>query len=120
MISFTQDVMHVVMPWVSQVPSCPAPPPGAPPFNCTIPDPPPEEPTLPGFARVVQLVSNIRWVGGLALVAIFFIGIIVWSVGRGIDHHRAGRTGTIMMLVGVLGGLAWALGPALIRYMAGQ
>lgn len=114
------DVWHAAAPFVTQPPACPPAPPGHGPIDCQMPDPPPERPTLPGFDRVEELVSNIRWIGSLSLIAIFFIGIIVWSAGRGVDHHRAGRIGTVMMLVGVLGGLAWSLGPALIRYMAGQ
>lgn len=118
------DLVQAATPLIEQIPSCPPKPPGAPPEapmpDCSIPDPAPIRPDLPGFDRVISLVSNIRWIGSLSLLAIFFIGIIVWSVGRGVDHHRAGRIGTVMMLVGVLGALAWSLGPALIRYMAGQ
>lgn len=121
-----QELLHVATPYLAQNPSpfgCPPPAPGQPPPNCSIPIPPPIQPDtrlLPGFDRILTLVSNIRWIASLSLVAIFFIGVIVWSLGRGVDHHRAGRVGTIMMLVGTLGALVWSLGPSLITYLAGQ
>lgn len=114
------ELLHHALAYLSQAPSptnpnqCPPVPPGQPDF--CIPN---IAPIQPGWApKLVELVGNIRWLSGLAIVAIFFIGLIVWSAGRGIDHHRAGRTGTVMMLTGVFGALAWALGYTLISTLA--
>lgn len=118
------EVVHAAMPYLTQQPfGCPPGDPFSPPPNCSIPVPPPVQPDehkLPGFQRIVDLIGNIRWIAAASLVLIFFVGIIVWSAGRGVDHHRAGRVGTIMMLVGVLGALVWSLGPSLIIYLSGQ
>lgn len=82
-----------------------------------IPNPAPVAP--PGAEQVESVVGNIKWVAGIALVACFFLGLTVWSAGRGVDHHRAGRLGTVMMLVGIFGGLAYALGYQFISHFAG-
>ncbi|MEV5542807.1 hypothetical protein AB0L13_38895 [Saccharopolyspora shandongensis] len=119
------EVMHTAVALLDQAPAPaqppiwiipPSPTPTTPTNPWVLPNPPPVQPNWSG--KVVELVGNIRWLAGLALVACFFLGVIVWSAGRGIDHHRAGRIGIVMMLVGVFGGLAWALGYTLISYMA--
>ncbi|KAA2252378.1 hypothetical protein F0L68_35605 [Solihabitans fulvus] len=83
-----------------------------------IPNPPPVAP--PGSEQMESIVGNIKWIAGLSLVLCFFAGLAVWSAGRAVDHHRAGRIGAIMMIVGVAGGLAFAIGYPLISHFAGS
>lgn len=82
-----------------------------------IPDVDPVAP--PGADKITQVVANVKWVAGLALLAGFFAGLAVWSGGRMFDHHRAGKSGTIMMLVSVAGGLFYGIGYQLITSFAG-
>lgn len=73
----------------------------------------------PGADKITKVIGNIKWVAGLALLAGFFAGIAVWTGGRIFDHHRAGKAGTMMMLVSVVGGLFYGLGYQFITSFAG-
>lgn len=82
-----------------------------------IPNPGPLAPQ--GSEKILELVSNAKWGAGIALVAGFFIGLLVWAGGRWVDHHRAGRVGLIMMLCALGGALLYGIGWQIINYFAG-
>ncbi|WP_246258322.1 hypothetical protein [Amycolatopsis anabasis] len=48
----------------------------------------------------------------------FFIGLLVWAGGRWVDHHRAGKIGTVMMLCSVAGAILYGIGFTLISGFA--
>jgi hypothetical protein len=82
-----------------------------------IPNPPPAQP--PGAEKIVEILGNIKWGAGVALIAGFFIGLLVWAGGRWVDHHRAGRVGLIMMICALAGAILYAIGWQLISHFAG-
>ncbi|SDD56537.1 hypothetical protein [Actinokineospora iranica] len=82
-----------------------------------IPNPEPAEP--PGAEKIVELIANVKWGAGVALILGFLIGLMVWAGGRWVDHHRAGRVGLIMMLCALAGGMLYAIGWQLISHFSG-
>ncbi|MCI2421081.1 hypothetical protein MOQ72_26920 [Saccharopolyspora sp. K220] len=72
----------------------------------------------PGAEKLLDTVGIAKFISGIALLMGFFAGLAVWAGGRWVDHHRAGRVGTIMMLVSVAGGIAYAVGPQVINWFA--
>lgn len=79
-------------------------------------DPTPKEP--PGASQILGFVGNVKWGAAVALLIGFFVGLIVWSGGRWVDHHRAGRVGVVMMLVSVAGALLYGISYQLINYFS--
>ena len=82
-----------------------------------IPNPSPVAP--PGSEKIVQVVGYIKWAAGLALLAGFFAGVLVFSGGRWVDHHRAGRIGSTMIIASLFGGLLYGIGYTMITSFAG-
>ena len=82
-----------------------------------IPNPPPTPP--PGAEKILELVGNLKWGAGVALLVGFFGGLVVWAGGRWVDHHRAGRIGVMMMLCALAGGILYGIGYQLISHFAG-
>jgi hypothetical protein len=82
-----------------------------------IPNPAPVPP--PGAEKILELVGNLKWGAGVALLVGFFGGLVVWAGGRWVDHHRAGRVGVIMMLCAMAGGILYGIGYQLISHFAG-
>lgn len=82
-----------------------------------IPNPAPVPP--PGAEKILELVGNLKWGAGVALLVGFFGGLVVWAGGRWVDHHRAGRIGVIMMLCALAGGILYGIGYQLISHFAG-
>ena len=82
-----------------------------------IPNPAPVAP--PGAEKILELVGNLKWGAGVALLVGFFGGLLVWAGGRWVDHHRAGRVGVIMMLCALAGGILYGIGYQLISHFAG-
>ena len=82
-----------------------------------IPNPAPVAP--PGAEKILELVGNLKWGAGVALLVGFFGGLLVWAGGRWVDHHRAGRIGLIMMLCALAGGILYGIGYQLISHFAG-
>jgi hypothetical protein len=82
-----------------------------------IPNPPPSPP--PGSEKIVELVGNVRWGAGVALIIGFLVGLVAWAGGRWVDNHRFGRLGLIMMLCALAGGILYAVGWQLISYFSG-
>lgn len=82
-----------------------------------IPNPPPVPP--PGADKILDVVGNVKWGAGVALLVGFFAGILVWAGGRWVDHHRAGRVGVIMMLCALGGALLYGIGYQMISQFAG-
>jgi hypothetical protein len=89
-------VAHTIVDWVGQ-----------------LPNPAPVEP--PGSARILGVVSNVKWAAGVSLIVGFLTGLIVWAGGRWIDHHRAGRIGIVMMLCSIGGAILYGIGWTLIN-----
>lgn len=85
--------------------------------NPAIPNPDPRAPE--GAQKITQVVGNLRWLAGLALVVGFLAGLTTWAGGRWVDHHRAGRIGLIMMLCSFAGALLYGIGYQLITGFAG-
>ncbi|WP_233226282.1 hypothetical protein [Amycolatopsis sp. CA-126428] len=83
-----------------------------------IPNPTPVQPEV-GGDKILGLLNNVKWGAGVALVAGFFIGLIVWAGGRWVDHHRAGKVGVVMMLCAVAGAILYGIGWSLINSFAG-
>lgn len=76
------------------------------------------EPTRPPqWEKFLAAAGLFKTFAGIALLVGFFAGLAVWAGGRWADNHRAGRAGTIAMLVSVSGGLLYAIGPAMINWM---
>ncbi len=73
----------------------------------------------PGADKILELVGNLKWASGVALLVGFFGGLVVWAGGRWVDHHRAGRVGVIMMLCAMAGGILYGIGYQLISHFAG-
>ena len=73
----------------------------------------------PGSDKLVQVVGYINWGAILALLTEFFSGVLVLSGGRWVDHHRAGRVGSTMIIASVCGGLLYGLGYTMITGLAG-
>jgi hypothetical protein len=84
----------------------------------SIPNPAPVAPK--GAEKILELVGNLKWASGVALMVGFFVGLTVWAGGRWVDHHRAGRTGVIMMMCSMAGGLLYGIGYQLITHLAGM
>lgn len=82
-----------------------------------IPNPAPVAP--PGSEKIVQVVGYIKWAAGLALFAGFFAGVLVFAGGRWVDHHRAGRIGSTMIIASLFGGLLYGIGYTMITTFAG-
>jgi hypothetical protein len=82
----------------------------------SIPNPPPVAP--PGAEKITQVVGYIKWGAGLALLAGFFAGVLVFAGGRWIDHHRAGRVGSTMIIASLFGGLLYGIGYTMITSFA--
>lgn len=82
-----------------------------------IPNPDPVAP--PGSDKILEVVGNVKWGAGVALLIGFFGGIVVWAGGRWVDHHRAGRVGVIMILCSLAGGILYGVGYQLISHFAG-
>ncbi|MET8848630.1 hypothetical protein [Amycolatopsis sp. NPDC004625] len=83
-----------------------------------IPNPTPVQPEV-GGDKILGLLNNVKWGAGVALIAGFFIGLIVWVGGRWVDHHRAGKVGVVMMLCAVAGAILYGIGWSLINSFAG-
>lgn len=83
-----------------------------------IPNPTPVQPEV-GGDKILGLLNNVKWGAGVALVAGFFIGLIVWVGGRWVDHHRAGKVGVVMMLCAIAGAILYGIGWSLINSFAG-
>jgi hypothetical protein len=81
-----------------------------------IPNPPVANP--PGFEKIMKIVGYIKWFAGLALMAGFLAGVAVFAGGRWIDHHRAGRIGTVMILASLAGALLYGVGYTMISTFA--
>jgi hypothetical protein len=92
---------HIVIDWLVQ-----------------IPNPTPVKPEV-GGDKILGLLNNVKWGAGVALVAGFFIGLIVWAGGRWVDHHRAGKVGVVMMLCAIAGAILYGIGWSLINSFAG-
>ncbi|MFT7868352.1 MULTISPECIES: hypothetical protein [Amycolatopsis] len=84
-----------------------------------IPNPTPVQPEV-GGDKILGLLNNVKWGAGVALVAGFFIGLIVWVGGRWVDHHRAGKVGVVMMLCAIAGAILYGIGWSLINSFAGS
>ena len=84
-----------------------------------IPNPTPVQPEV-GGDKILGLLNNVKWAAGVALVAGFFIGLIVWAGGRWVDHHRAGKVGLVMMLCAIAGAILYGIGWSLINSFAGS
>ncbi len=82
-----------------------------------IPNPGPVQP--PGSEKIVSVVGMVKWGAGVALLIGFFVGLACWAGGRWVDHQRAGRTGTMMMLCAVVGAIFYAIGYQVISQFAG-
>lgn len=82
-----------------------------------LPNPGPKPP--PGSAQIEEIAAYVKWGAGLALVVAFFAGLIVWSAGRLVDHRGAGRSGVVMMLCAIGGGLLYGIGYQVISSFAG-
>ena len=65
------------------------------------------------------LVSNVKWLALLSCAAAFFVGLIVFTVGRVADHRRGSTVGTLMILASMGAGLLFGIGPGLIASLAG-
>lgn len=82
-----------------------------------IPNPAPVAP--PGAEKITLVVGYIKWGAGLALMAGFFAGVLVFAGGRWVDHHRAGRIGSTMIIASLFGGLLYGVGYTMISSFAG-
>lgn len=80
-------------------------------------DPQPHPP--PGSEKIMEVVRNVRWGAGVGLLVGFFAGLLVWAGGRWVDHHHAGRLGTVMMLCSVAGAILYGIGYQVITSFAG-
>jgi hypothetical protein len=83
------------------------------------PDPNPAPPPGNAATAINKVLSYIKWGAGTALIACFFAGLIAYAGGRIWDHHRAGRTGTTMILCSLFGGLLYGTGYTLLTTFAG-
>ena len=83
----------------------------------SLPNPAPVAP--PGAEKLTQVVGYIKWAAGLALLAGFFAGVLVFAGGRWVDHHRAGRVGSTMIISSLFGGLLYGVGYTMISTFAG-
>ncbi|HTK63020.1 MAG TPA: hypothetical protein VL595_11610 [Pseudonocardia sp.] len=83
----------------------------------SLPNPAPVAP--PGAEKITQVVGYIKWGAGLALLAGFFAGVLVFAGGRWVDHHRAGRVGSTMIISSLFGGLLYGIGYTMISSFAG-
>lgn len=81
-----------------------------------IPNPSPTAP--PGSEKILEIIGYIKWGAGLALVAGFFAGVLVFAGGRWVDHHRAGRIGTVMILASLAGALLYGVGWTMLSSFA--
>ena len=133
-------IAHTVLELLSQQQPSPAPPPlplptvpgGTGPIQFPTPAPPaPAVPPVPtdivpnvtptppdGANQILKVLGNFKWGAGIALAFTFFGGLIAWTAGRVVDHHRFGRVGVIMMLCAVGGGILYAVVPTLIETFA--
>lgn len=82
-----------------------------------IPNPGPAVP--PGADKIMKIVGYLKWGAGLALIAGFFAGVLVFAGGRWVDHHRAGRVGSVMILASLFGALLYGIGYTMISSFAG-
>jgi CHASE2 domain-containing sensor protein len=81
-----------------------------------IPNPKPVAP--PDSKEILDVLNNIKWLAGAGLMAAFFIGLLVWSGGRWVDHHRAGKVGLVMMMVACVGAVLYGTAYPLISHFA--
>jgi hypothetical protein len=82
-----------------------------------VPNPPAGAP--PGSDKILTIIGYIKWAAGAALITGFFAGVVVFAGGRWIDHHRAGRVGTTMILASMFGALLYGIGYTMISSFAG-
>ncbi|OLM08437.1 hypothetical protein [Pseudonocardia sp. Ae505_Ps2] len=82
-----------------------------------IPNPPPQAP--PGAAAIENVVSYVRWVAGIAVLGLFFGGIVAATAGRMWDHHGSGRLGARMIVGSLALAVLFGLGYTLISQFAG-
>jgi hypothetical protein len=87
-------------------------------FVTAITNPAPVAP--PGSEMILKVVGYLKWAAGLALLAGFFGGLLVFAGGRVVDHHRAGRIGTVMILASLFGGILYGVGYTMISTFAGS
>jgi len=73
----------------------------------------------PGGAQILKVIGYIKWGAAAALVTGFFAGVVVFAGGRWVDHHRAGRIGSTMILASLCGALLFGVGYTLISSFAG-
>ena len=81
-----------------------------------LPNPAPVAPA--GVEKLNGILANIKFIALMAAVAGFFAGLIVFSVGRIVDHRRAGSTGSMMIISSLGVALLFGLGPQLIQSFA--
>lgn len=81
-----------------------------------LPNPAPVAPA--GIEKLNEILSNIKFIALMSAVAGFFAGLIVFSVGRVVDHRRAGSTGSMMIISSLGVALLFGLGPQLIQSFA--
>ncbi|MBN9757766.1 hypothetical protein Ae406Ps2_6290 [Pseudonocardia sp. Ae406_Ps2] len=81
-----------------------------------IPNPPPQAP--PGAGAIENVVSYVRWVAGIAVLGLFFGGIVAATAGRMWDHHGSGRLGARMIVGSLALAVLFGLGYTLISQFA--
>ena len=86
------------------------------PLQVPLPNPAPVAPA--GVEKLNGILANIKFIALMAAVAGFFAGLIVFSVGRLVDHRRAGSTGSMMIISSLGVALLFGLGPQLIQSFA--
>lgn len=74
---------------------------------------------VPGFAKILTVLGFMKSLVGASLIACFLGGLIAFTVGRVIDHHRTGRVGLIFIMASLGGALLYAIGPDLLNTLGG-
>jgi hypothetical protein len=106
-------ITQTLMDWLGELQAAPSPPTPV----SGIPNPGPALP--PGSDAILGVLGDVKWAAGVSLMVGFFGGLIVWAGGRLVDHHRAGKIGTVMMLCAVFGAILYGIGWTLISGFAG-
>ncbi|MEK6467182.1 hypothetical protein [Pseudonocardia alni] len=81
-----------------------------------IPNPGAEAP--PGANAIERVVGYVRWIAGIAVLGLFFGGIVAATVGRLWDHHGSGRTGARLIISSLFLAVLFGLGYTLISQFA--
>lgn len=82
-----------------------------------VPNPPPGAP--PGSDKILTIIGYVKWAASAALITGFFAGVVVFAGGRAVDHHRAGRVGSMMIIASLFGALLYGIGYTMISTFAG-